>query len=119
MPGSSATDAHLIQRTCFHVGKTSSRPKTRAPPVSHDRITLEFLPAMPPRTVKGKVMSAQMTRMMQMVPKGRAAVERYTMATVLRKEKVASMGPQNNAVVSSTLRTQLVPPIILYDTAAT
>lgn len=80
---------------------------------------MEFLPAMPPRTVRGKVIRAQMTRMMQMVPKGSAAVERYTMATVFRKEKQASMGPQNSAVVSSTLRTQLVPPITLYCTAAT
>lgn len=64
-----------------------------------------FLPAMPPRTVSGKVMSAQMTKMTQMVPKGSAAVEWYAMATVLRKEKQMSMGPQNRATVSSTLRT--------------
>ena len=37
--------------------------------------TLEFLPAMPPSTVSGNVMSAQMTRMMHMVPKGSAAVD--------------------------------------------
>ena len=37
--------------------------------------TLEFLPAMPPSTVSGKVMSAQMTRMMHIVPKGSAAVD--------------------------------------------
>ncbi len=37
----------------------------------------------------------------------------YMMATVLRKEKQASMGPQKSAVVSKTLRTQFVPPITL------
>ena len=30
---------------------------------------------MPPSTVSGNVMRAQMTRMMQMVPKGKAAVD--------------------------------------------
>jgi hypothetical protein len=34
-----------------------------------------FLAAMPPSTVSGKVMSAQMKIMMTMVPKGRAAVD--------------------------------------------
>ena len=33
-----------------------------------------FLPAMPPSTVSGNVTSAQMTRMITIVPKGRAAV---------------------------------------------
>ena len=33
-----------------------------------------FLPAMPPSTVSGKVTSAQMTRMITIVPKGSAAV---------------------------------------------
>ena len=37
--------------------------------------TFEFLPAMPPSTVSGNVMRAQMTRMMQMVPNGNAAVD--------------------------------------------
>ena len=36
-----------------------------------------FLPMMPPATVSGMVMSAQMRRMMTMVPNGRAAVD-YT-----------------------------------------
>ena len=68
-------------------------------------LTCLFLPAMPPTTVKGKVIRAHSTKMTQMVPKGSAAVEWYAMATVLRKEKVMSMGPQNKATVSSTLRT--------------
>ena len=33
-----------------------------------------FLPAMPPSTVSGNVTSAQMTRMMTIVPNGSAAV---------------------------------------------
>ena len=33
-----------------------------------------FLPAMPPSTVSGNVTSAQMTRMITIVPKGSAAV---------------------------------------------
>ena len=41
----------------------------------HRAPTFEFLPAMPPRTVSGKVMRAQMTRMMQIVPNGSAAVD--------------------------------------------
>lgn len=60
---------------------------------------------MPPTTVKGKVISAHSTKMTQMVPKGSAAVVSYAMATVLRKEKVTSIGPQNRATVSSTFRT--------------
>lgn len=60
---------------------------------------------MPPTTVKGKVIRAHSTKMTQMVPNGSAAVEWYAMATVLRKEKVMSIGPQNKATVSSTLRT--------------
>ena len=36
---------------------------------------LEFLPAMPPSTVSGKVTTAQMMIMMQIVPKGRAAID--------------------------------------------
>lgn len=39
------------------------------------KLTWRFLPAMPPTTVSGKVMRAQMTRITQMVPKGKAAVE--------------------------------------------
>ena len=69
---------------------------------------LEFLPAMPPSTVSGKV-----TKMMQIVPKGSAAVERYTIATVFRNANTTSSGPQKSAVVSSTLRTQFVPPMTL------
>ena len=38
--------------------------------------TLVFLPAMPPSTVRGKVTTAQMMKMITMVPNGRAAVER-------------------------------------------
>ena len=34
-----------------------------------------FLPMMPPATVSGMVMSAQMRRMITMVPNGRAAVD--------------------------------------------
>ena len=60
-----------------------------------------------------------MTTMMQMVPKGSAAVERYAMATVFRNEKVTSSGPQNSVAVSSTLRTQPPPPNILYCAADT
>ena len=41
------------------------------------------------------------------------------MATVFRKLKVTSRGPQNSVAVSSVLRTQLVPPRTLYVTAAT
>ena len=72
-------------------------------------LTCLFLPAMPPTTVKGKVMRAHNTKMTQMVPNGSAAVEWYAMATVLRKEKVMSMGPQNRATVSKTLRTCNTP----------
>ena len=72
---------------------------------------LAFLPAMPPRTVSGKVTSAQMMRMMQMVPKGSAAVDRYAMATVLRNANTRNSGPQNKNPVRSTFRTQFSPPI--------
>ena len=34
-----------------------------------------FLPTMPPVMVSGMVMSAQISRMMTMVPKGKAAVD--------------------------------------------
>ena len=37
----------------------------------------------------------------------------YMMATVFKNEKQASIGPQKRAVVSSTFRTQFVPPITL------
>lgn len=74
-------------------------------------LTCLFLPAMPPTTVKGKVIRAHSTKMTQMVPKGSAAVEWYAMATVLRKEKVMSIGPQNKATVSSTLRTCTIPAL--------
>jgi hypothetical protein len=49
---------------------------------------------MPPKTVSGMVTRPQMTQMMTMVPKGSAAVERYAIATVLRKENMAKNGPQ-------------------------
>jgi hypothetical protein len=49
---------------------------------------------MPPNTVRGMVTRPQMTRMMTIVPKGSAAVERYAMATVVRKENMAKKGPQ-------------------------
>jgi hypothetical protein len=81
--------------------------------------TLVFFPITPPTTVSGNVMRAQMTTMMQMVPKGSAAVDRYTIATVLRKENITSMGPQKSAVVKITFRTQCFPPITLYSAAAT
>ena len=37
----------------------------------------------------------------------------YMMATVLRNEKQASIGPQKRDVVSKTFRTQFVPPMTL------
>ena len=63
-------------------------------------------------------MSVQSSRMMQIVLKGRACVELYTRATVLRKEKSRSKGPMNRAQVSKILAAHWVPPMTLYQEAA-
>jgi hypothetical protein len=74
---------------------------------------------MPPSTVSGNVTSAQMTMMMQMVPKGSACVLPCTHAIVLSTLNTPSSGPQNSTDTSSTLDTHCVPPIILYHTPDT
>lgn len=46
---------------------------------------LLFLPITAPIIVSGRVTSNQMSTMMQMVPNGRAIVDRYAIATLFRK----------------------------------
>jgi hypothetical protein len=55
---------------------------------------LELRPATPPSTVSGIATSAQSPTIARIVPNGRAAVERYAMATVFRQQKTKAKGPQ-------------------------
>jgi len=66
---------------------------------------LLFLPAIPPNTSKGEVTSVHMRTITMMVPKGRAAVALYAIATVFRKQKVRNSGPQKRPPVSSKFLT--------------
>lgn len=64
-----------------------------------------FLPAIPPKTSNGDVTSVQIRRITTMVPKGRAAVAVYAIATVFRKQKVRNRGPQNRHPVNKRFLT--------------
>lgn len=59
-----------------------------------------FFPATPPDKSNGDVTSIHIRRTTTIVPKGKAAVELYAMATVLRKQNVKNSGPQNKQPVS-------------------
>jgi hypothetical protein len=61
---------------------------------------LLFFPAIPPNTRRGEVTSAQMRIMTMIVPKGKAAVALYAIATVFRKQNVKKRGPQNKQLVN-------------------
>ena len=78
-----------------------------------------FFPQMPPSTVSGNVTTAQITMMMQIVPKGSACVLPWIHATVLSTEKTASSGPQKRPAERSTFCTHWRPPIFLYQTPET
>ena len=61
---------------------------------------LLFFPAIPPNTRRGEVTSAQMRIITMIVPKGKAAVALYAIATVFRKQNVKKRGPQNKQPVN-------------------
>lgn len=66
-----------------------------------------FFPATPPNTSNGDVTSIHIRRITRMVPKGKAAVALYAMATVLRKQNVKNSGPQNKQPVSKRFLTYI------------
>lgn len=61
---------------------------------------LLFFPAIPPNTRSGEVTSAHIRIMTMIVPKGKAAVALYAIATVFRKQNVRKRGPQNKQPVN-------------------
>ena len=52
-----------------------------------------------------------MANRVRIVPKGRAAVDSWDTATVLRKANTIKRGPGNKMALSVVFHTQLVPPI--------
>mmetsp|Transcript_42533 Transcript_42533/g.105937 ORF Transcript_42533/g.105937 Transcript_42533/m.105937 type:complete len:150 (-) Transcript_42533:1085-1534(-) len=82
----------------------------------------KFRPRIPPMTVNGSVINAQMQMITRMVPIGRAVCELYAMATVLRKLNMRKRGTGKSVPLSTRLKAQRpisVPISLQYKCADT